>query len=67
MMETKEPDFVSTMSRKIKCYHCSKLLVNQQGLFYAVKKTKEIVLYLQMLRHTKLYLSFQKSQSRLYS
>ena len=41
MIETKEPDFVSTMSRTIKCYHCSKLLVNQQGLFYAVKKTKE--------------------------
>ena len=38
MMETKEPDFVSTMSRTIKC---SKLLVNQQGLFYTVKKTKE--------------------------
>ena len=41
MMETKEPDFVSTMSRTIKCNHCSKLLVNQQGLFYTVKKTKE--------------------------
>ena len=40
MMETKEPDFVSTMSRTIKCNHCSKLLVNQQGLFYTVKKTK---------------------------
>ena len=41
MMETKVPDFVSTMSRTIKCNHCSKLLVNQQGLFYTVKKTKE--------------------------
>ena len=41
LMETKEPDFVSSMLRTIKCYHCSKLLVNQQGLFYAVKKTKE--------------------------
>ena len=29
------------MSRTIKCNHCSKLLVNQQGLFYTVKKTKE--------------------------
>ena len=35
------PDFVSTMSRTIKCNHCSKLLVNQQGLFYTVKKPKE--------------------------
>ena len=59
-METKEPDFVSTMSRTIKCNHCSKLLVNQQGLFYTVKKQKKIVLYLQMLQHTKLYLSFSK-------
>ena len=32
MMETKVPDFVSTMSRRIKCNHCSKLFVNQQGL-----------------------------------
>ena len=41
MMETKVSDFVSTMSRTIKCNHCSKLLVNQQGLFSTVKKTKE--------------------------
>ena len=40
-LDTKVPDFVSTMSRTIKCNHCSKLLVNQQGLFYMVKKTKE--------------------------
>ena len=31
MMETKVPDFVSTMSRTI-CNHGSKLFVNQQGL-----------------------------------
>ena len=31
-METKLPDFVSTMSRSIKCNHCSKLFDNQQGL-----------------------------------
>ena len=31
MMETKVPDFVSTMSRTIKGNHCSKLFVNQQG------------------------------------
>ena len=41
MMETKVPDFVSTMSRTIKYNHCSKLLVNQQGLSSTVKKTKE--------------------------
>ena len=60
MMETKVPDFVSAMSRTIKCNHHSKLLVNQQGLFYTVKKQKKIVLYLQMFQHTKLYLSFSK-------
>ena len=32
VMETKVPDFVSTMSRTIKCNHCNKLFVNQQGL-----------------------------------
>ena len=31
-MEAKVPDFVSTVSRTIKCDHCSKLFVNQQGL-----------------------------------
>ena len=31
-METKIPDFVSTVSETIKCGHCSKLFVNQQGL-----------------------------------
>ena len=41
MMETKEPDFVSNLSGTFKCNHCSKLLVNQQGLFYTVKKTRE--------------------------
>ena len=32
VMEMKVPGFVSTMSRTIKCNHCSKLFVNQQGL-----------------------------------
>ena len=32
MMETKVADFVSTVSKTIKCDHCSKLFVNQQGL-----------------------------------
>ena len=54
IMETKVPNFVSTMSRAIKCYPCSKLFVNQQGL------------YLQMFQHTKLYQK-SKSQPRLYS
>ena len=35
--ETKVPNFVSTMSRTIKCNPCSKLFVNQEGLFYEVK------------------------------
>ena len=39
MMVTKVPDFVSTMSRNIKCNHCSKLLekkinlLSSRGLF----------------------------------
>ena len=66
-METKGPDFVSTMSRTIKCNRCSKLLVNQQSLFKRLKKQKKIVLYLQMLQHTKLCLSFSKiSASALF-
>ena len=36
-METKIPDFVSTVSETIKCGHCSKLFVNQQGLFVREK------------------------------
>ena len=32
MTETKVPDFVSTVSKTIKCDHCIKLFVNQQGL-----------------------------------
>ena len=31
-METKVADFVSTVSKTIKCDHYSKLFVNQQGL-----------------------------------
>lgn len=31
-VEANVPDFVSTVSRKIKYDHCSKLFVNQQGL-----------------------------------
>ena len=54
IMETKVPNFVSTMSRTIKYYPCSKLFVNQQGL------------YLQMFQHTKLYQK-SKSQPWLYS
>ena len=66
-METRVPKFVSTMSRTIKCNYCSKLFVNQQGLFYTVKLKTKNVLYLQMIQHTILYLSFSKSQPRLYS
>ena len=65
MMETKVPDFVSTMSRTIKRNHYSKLFVNQQGLFYMVKLKHAIVLYLQMFQHTKLYL-FKISASALF-
>ena len=32
VMKTKVPDFVSTMAKTIKCNHCSRLFVNQQGL-----------------------------------
>ena len=34
VMETKGPDFVSTMSRTIKCNHCSKLLLTSKGCLY---------------------------------
>ena len=58
MMETEVPNFVSTMSRTIECNHCCELFVNQQGLSAHEK-------CVQMLRQTKLYLSFSKSQPRL--
>ena len=34
-METKVPEFVSTVSKTIKCDHCSKLFVNQQRVVCA--------------------------------
>ena len=34
MMETKVPNFVSTMSRTIKCNHCSKLFVPARLVLY---------------------------------
>ena len=58
MMETKEPNFVSTMSRTIKCNHCSKLFVNQQGLFYTVKlQTYNCIVFSDVSTHK--ILSFQ--------
>ena len=70
MMETKVPDFVSTMSRTIKCNHGSKLLVNQHGLFYTVKKKnkKRKLYYIYRCFNAQNYIySFQKSQPRFYS
>ena len=67
MMETKEPDFVSTMSRTIKCNHCSKLLVNQQGLFYTVKKTKEnCIVFTDASTHKIISILFKISASALF-
>ena len=58
MMETKVPNFVSTMSRTIKCNHCSKLFVNQQGLFYTVKlKTYNCIVFADVSTHK--IMSFQ--------
>ena len=42
-------------------------LLTSKGCFIGLKKQKKIVLYLQMLQHTKLYLSFSKiSASALF-
>ena len=58
MMETKVPNFVSTMSRTIKCNHCTKLFVNQQGLFYTVKlKTYNCIVFADVSTHK--IISFQ--------
>ena len=79
MMETKVPDFVSTMSRTIKYNYCSKLLVNQQGLFSTVKKAKENIVFTDVSIHKiisillknlslgfilKIFLKFRKFQPR---
>ena len=47
LMETKVPDFVSTMSRTIKCNHCSKLLFRraEKGIILYGLKVKNIKLY----------------------
>ena len=37
MMETKVPDFCFICQGQSSVNHCSKLFVNQQGLFYTVK------------------------------
>ena len=37
VIERKVHDFVSTMLRTTNCNHCSKLFVNQHGLFYTAK------------------------------
>ena len=64
VMEMKVPDFVSTMSRTIKSNHCSKSLLTSKGCLYM---RNVCMVYLQIFQHTKLYLSFSKSQPRLYS
>ena len=49
VMETKVPDFVSTMSRTTKC---SKLFVTSKGCFIRLSKKKhKIVSYLQIFQH----------------
>ena len=60
--ESLYPIFFSTASRTIKCNHCSKLFVNQQGLFYTVK-----LLHSQMFQHKNLILIvFKISASALF-
>ena len=57
-METKVPNFVSTMSRTIKCNHVSKLFVDQQGLFCTVKlKTYNCIVFADVSTHK--IISFQ--------
>ena len=64
-LETKVPDFVSTMSRTIKCNHCSKLFVNQQGLF--VKNIKIYCIYRCFNTQTKIIsIPFKISASALF-
>ena len=62
VMATKVPDFVSTMSRTTKCYNCSKLFVNQQGLFYTVKlKTSNCIVFIDLSTHQIISILFKIS------
>ena len=63
VMETKVPDFVSTMSRTIKCNHCNKLFVNQQGLS-AHEKCLHGFQNLSLGFILKIFLKFRKFQPR---
>ena len=57
-LEIRGPNFVSTMSRTIKCNHCSKLFVNQHGSFYTVKlKTYNCIVFADVSTHK--IISFQ--------
>ena len=58
LMETKVPDFVSTMLRTIKCNHCSKLFVNQQVLFF--------ILFTDVSTHKIISILFKISASALF-
>ena len=79
MMETKAPNFVSTMSKTIKCNDCSKLFVNQQGLFKLktdIKTYNCIIVYTDVSTHKiisnplslgfilKIFLKFREFQPR---
>ena len=67
MMETKVPDFCfNYMSRTIKCNHCSKLFVNQQGLFYTVKLKTNCIVFTDVSAHKIISILFKISASALF-
>ena len=66
VMETKVPDFVSTMSSQgqLNVINAVNSLLTSKGCLYM---RNVCMVYLQMFQRTKLDISFSKSQPRLYS
>ena len=64
VIEMKVPDFFSTMSRTIKCNHCSKLFVNQQGLSVHEKCVRGV--FTDISTHKIISILFKISASALF-
>ena len=66
IMETKVPNFVSTMSRTIRCYPCSKLLLTSKGCIYRCFNTQNYIKIqnLSLGFILKIFLKFRKFQPR---
>ena len=63
MMETKVPDFCFICQGQSSVITAVNSLLTTKGCFIRLSKKQKIVLYLQMIQHTKLCLSFSKASA----